>query len=581
MNRPWIRTALVLVLFAAVFLALAVGCYRLESATTDEPQHLVEGYVAWKLHDYRFGPEHPPFLRMWAALPLLSTPGIKVATNSPHWLNGAQYPFCHQFLFQDNDADSLLLHARFMIALLGVLLGVLVFCWARELFGFGPAAIVLGLYCAEPNLLAHSGLVTTDLGSTCFIFGAVYFAWRAARCLSLGNLTGLTVFFVLAQVSKYSGVLLGPILFVLLLLRALRASPWRSCFGQANLIGARTTRVLLTVSMMGGLLMASYVAYWAVYSFRYSPTPAGIEEGEFVMGGQAHRHFPQLMRLMQWVDEHHLLPNACAQGFASMATTTQGQIAYLLGKSSNGGWWYYFPLACLIKTPIALLLMAFIGLIVCAIQWKRLGPDLLFILGPPAVYFGVAMAGHLNIGLRHVLVVYPFVLLLAGWTIAALFASPVFSARSLVLTALCLGQVVEFVAVYPHCLAFFNVSVGGPPQGDKYLVDSNLDWGQGLKLLKRWMTEHHVRHINLSYFGTADPKYYGIDYTPLRGAPFFDLDRITHPRLPGYVVVSATHLRGAYFSDFGRNFYALLRERKPVVVLGYSIYVYWVEEPWW
>src|SRR5882724_6604469 len=98
-----------------------------------------------------------------------------------------------------NDADRLLYLARFMIVLLGVLLGVLLFCWTHERFGFWPAIIVLGLYTIEPNLLAHARLVTTDFGVTCFAFGTMYFLWRTARLLSAANLCGLAGFFVLAQ----------------------------------------------------------------------------------------------------------------------------------------------------------------------------------------------------------------------------------------------------------------------------------------------------------------------------------------------------------------------------------------------
>jgi len=576
MNRPWMRTALVLVVFATVFLALVVGCYRLESATMDEPEHLVDGYVALKLADFRMGPEHLPFLRMWAALPLMVGSDIKFATNSPYWLAGDEYPFAHQFLYRDNDADRLLFQARFMIALLGVLLGVLLFSWARELFGFWSALIVLGLYCTEPNLLAHSGLVTTDLGATCFIFGAVYFAWRIAREFGTGNLIGLTVFFVLAQISKYSALLLGPVLLTLLLVRALGAGPWEWRIGRPKLLTAWRPKVFLALLTIGVLLTLSYVAIWGCYAFRYAPSEAGVFA---VTAGAEHR--PHLMHFVQCVERHHLLPNASVQGLASLFAKQRP--AYLCGKVSLQGWWYYFPLAFLIKTPIALLVMSLVGLALSVVRWESDQRDVLFVVGPPVVYFGAAMASHLNIGLRHILMIYPFILLWAGWTIAALLApTPTrswFHWRRLVLVVLCMGQLAEFVAIYPHCLAFFNIAIGGPRHGADYLVDSNLDWGQDLKLLKRWMTEHHVRHINLSYFGHADPAYYGIEDTPLPGAPFFDQERIAAPRLPGYVAVSATNLRCSYTG--GRNLYAPLRKRKPVAILGYSIYVYWVEKPWW
>jgi Dolichyl-phosphate-mannose-protein mannosyltransferase len=583
MNRPWIRPALVLVIFAVTFLTLTVASYRRESATVDEPQHLVAGYIAWKLHDYRVAPEHPPLLRMWAALPLLGIPEIKLNTNSVYWLKGDQWRFCREFLFEDNDADRLLFRARFMITLLGVLLGILVFSWARELFGFWAATIVLGLYCTEPNLMAHSGLVTTDLGATCFIFGTLYFAWRCARKLKVGNLIGLCAFFVLAQVSKYSALLLAPILLALLLMRALSAEPWP--LGKINRIATRTSKIVAVLLLVGGSLMISYAALWAVYGFRYAPTPAGAERAELVMTEEASHTLPRVTGFMQWIDERHLLPNACARGLASIAVNTKQRPVYLLGETRTGGWWYYFPLAFLIKTPVALLAMAVLGLALCIGHWKKEWTDSIFVVMPAAVYFFAAMAGQLNIGLRHILPVYPFVLLLAGRSAKALLPSPEVGLRtdwrSLVLAGLCLAQIAEFAAVYPHCLAFFNISVGGPRHGAEYLVDSNLDWGQDLKLLKQWMTKHQVRHVNLSYFGAAEPSYYGIEYTALPGAPYYDPQKITRPELPGYVAVSATNLRGAYLSDFAKNLYAPLQKRKPVAVLGYSIYVYWIERPWW
>ena len=582
MNRSSFRTALVLIVFGAVFLALVVGSYRRESATIDEPHHLVHGYAALRLHDYRIDPEHPPLVWMWAALPLLTMPEVHLDTSSVSWRIGDRWGVGHDFLFKDNDADRVLYRARFMIALLGMLLGVLVFFWARELFGFWPAVFALGLYCTEPNLLAHSGLVTNDVGVTCCIFGAVYFAWRLARQFNIGNLIGLSVFFALALVSKYSAALLVPILSVLLFARAVSSEPWPWNIGRQKLLAARGAKVLSATLALGLALGVAYVALWTVYGFRYVPTPPG--GGIFVMENKAYR-WPLLAQVTRWIDERHLLPNASAQGFALAAARLSGRQSYLCGQTSTEGWWYYFPVAILIKTPIALLLLAFAGLALCAVRWKTAGRDALFVLGPPGLYLGTAMASPLNIGLRHVLTIYPFILLLAGWAIAALLSESETPVRRLwrkaVLGSLCLVQLVELATIYPYCLAFFNASVGGARHGSEYLVDSNLDWGQGLKLLGRWMKDHQVHHVNLSYFGNGDPAYYGIAYTPLPGQSFLPGEPISAIRLPGYVAISATNLRGAYLNDFERNLYAPLRERKPVAVLGHSLYIYWVEKPWW
>jgi len=182
-----------------------------ESATVDEPQHLTAGYTALRTGDHRLDPEHPPFLRMWSALPLLAMPSARLDTNTVAWRTGEDWEFSHYFLYQLNNADALLYRARFMTVILGIVLGVLLFSWAHELFGFWTAAAVLALYCGEPNILAHSSLVTTDIGVVCFIFGALYFLWRATRALTWGNAAGLIAFFALGADLEILALLLAAI----------------------------------------------------------------------------------------------------------------------------------------------------------------------------------------------------------------------------------------------------------------------------------------------------------------------------------------------------------------------------------
>ena len=145
----------------------------------------------------------------------------------------------------------------------------------------------------------------------------------------------------------------------------------------------------------------------------------------------------------------------------------------------------------------------------------------------------------------------------------------------------CLAALLEFASICPHYLAFFNQFVGGPENGHRYMVDSNLDWGQDLKGLKKWMDQYQIHYINLSYFGTADPVYYGIRCTYLPGGPFYDDPLMRNPLLPGYVAISATNLRGVYFLEQARDVYKPLLNSQPVAVIGYSIYVYRVDQPWW
>jgi hypothetical protein len=586
MNRPWARTALLLCIFAAIFITLTVTSYRQKSATWDEPQHLIAGYNALKFHDYRTDPEHPPFLRMWAALPLLFQSNIKmdvsVIDQVPPvlWTGLLQFEFCHAFLYNLNDADRMLYAARFMIVLLGVLLGVLLFCWSRELFGFWPAVIVLGLYMTEPNILAHARLVTTDFGLICFAFGALYFLWRVGKKLSIPNLCGLIGFFTLAQISKFSALLLGPIVLALLVMRALHRDPWLVSIPKRHELATLGAKAKTASMIIVALAVASWLAIWASYRFRFLPSASPTWKLSSCTDPRMQPRAPGLARIVGWVDEHHLLPNAYVQGLFLTQAKSENRAAFLAGQYSTKGWWYFFPLAFSIKTPESIIALFLAGVCLCAIGRDHFLRDDLYALVPIAGFLAATMAANLNIGLRHILPIYPFVLLIAGKSVAVLWnaKSPLFRA---LLGALCLFAVVESAAIYPDYLAFFNQLIGGPRNGNKYLVDSNLDWGQDLKGLKRWMTRNNVQHINLSYFGTADPAYYKINYTPLPGAPFYAEQSAKMPVLPGLVAVSATNLRGVYFADSWRDFYSPLLKMKPVAVIGYSIYVYQVERPWW
>lgn len=572
-----VRMMAVLCAFAAVFTALTVGSYTQKSATVDEPQHLTAGYTALRLHDYRIDPEHPPFLRLWAALPLLAMSDVKFDTNSVAWQTGDDWEFSHHFLYQLNDADRLLYRARFMTVLLGIVLGVLIFRWANELFGFWTAVAALTLYGVEPNVLAHSSLVTTDLGVACFIFGALYFLWRATRMLTFGNTAGFIVFFALAQVSKFSALLLGPIVLVLLIVRVFCGSPWPCRFGKRWELGSLREKVITALALLVVLTLTSYAAVWAVYGFRYGPTTPSADLVRLQHHPEFLEHAGAAAVVAQWLDNHRWLPDAYAQGMILGQVKIQHRSAYFAGTFSRTGWWYYFPAAFLVKTPLTILLLFFCSVALLVKERARWKNDVAFLALPPAIFLGTAMTAHLNIGLRHILPIYPFVLLIAGVTLGEMRAKW----RAIALLAPVALASIELATVYPHCLAFFNRLIGGPGNGHWVLLDSNLDWGQDLKPLKSWMDAHHVERINLSYFGTADPAYYGIRCTHLLGAPSFAASQVTEPRLPGYVAVSVQNLHGVRLDERMRMFYAPLLDREPTAVIGYSIHLYWVETNWW
>jgi hypothetical protein len=571
----------VLLLFAGVFIALTISSYRQKSATVDEPNHLAAGYAALKLNDYHINPEHPPLLRMWAALPLLGMRGIDPNTNSVNWLPEERGLFSHEFLYEKNNADRLLYAARFMNVLLGVLLGAILFRWARALYGPGTAVVVLALYATEPNVLAHASVVTTDLGVACFIFIAVYFLWRLSQQLTMKNLVLTAAFLAIAQVSKFSALTLWPILFALLLVRVAGRSPWPCLVGVSRELRSRTGKALAAVSVVAAVFLVSFAAVWAAYGFRYAPSPKGSGLERLLTVPSVIERIPRFAKTLNWIDDHHLLPNACTQGFLLGEGLAQERRAYLLGKFSNVGWWYYFPIAFLIKTPVALLLLFFGGLTLIVTRWDARTDNDAFLLVPVAVYMLIAMATvNLNIGVRHILPVYPFVLLIAGKAVAWLWGSHGKLLRGGLL-ALCLFQAQETAFAYPNYIAFFNQFVGGPSNGYKYLADSNLDWGQDLKPLKKWMDNNGVSFVNLGYFGSADPVYYGIHCSYLPPRASFSEGRDDRLQLPGYVAVSVQYLLGVSEHLPNPSPYKKLLDSEPVAVIGQSIRVYWVDRSWW
>jgi len=526
MNRQGVRILIALSVFAVVFLALTVGSFTQKSATWDEPFPVTGGYAALKYGDYRWSADHPPLLKMWCALPLLAMPGVRFEvgaspiTNSVDWMFFRQMRDAAEFLYKQNDTERILYPARFMIALLGVLLGVLVFCWAYELFGFWPAVAALALYTVEPNLLAHAGLATTDFGIACFLFGAVYFLWRTTRKLTVWNVVGLSLFVALAAVSKFSAILLAPILGLLLLLRSWKKLP-----------------------LLALLAVVAYGAVWAVYGFRY---PASARFGDRIrLQHEAYirQRIPTTATILTVADNHRLLPNACIQGFLFNQAQMQQRSAFLAGRYSAKGWWYFFPVAFLIKTPIPLLVLFLAGLGLCVWRYREWLADGLFLLLPPAVFMGAAMLTRINIGLRHVLPVYPFVILLAAYA-AARLEIPF---RRIAVCVLIVIATAESLIVFPDYLAYFNFLVGGSRHGYKYLVDSNLDWGQDLKGLKRWLDRQQTSApVYLSYFGTAQPSYYRIEAKRLPGYHDFFGGAELMPLRGGIYCISATMLQCVY-----------------------------------
>jgi hypothetical protein len=252
-------------------------------------------------------------------------------------------------------------------------------------------------------------------------------------------------------------------------------------------------------------------------------------------------------------------PHAYFTGFDEMLRKTQqGHESYLLGMYSHTGWWYYFPVVFAVKTPIGLLL----ALIAALAAWKWRPKENVAILAiPAAAFFAISMISAVNIGVRHILPVYPMLCVLAAALITRL-------PRGRVIATACAAIVaIESASIHPDYLAFFNAAAGGPAAGPRYLLDSNIDWGQDAKKLRTWLRARNIPSVCMFYFGNAGVEFYGIPMEYLPRTNEVELRK----NLNCVAAISVTNLYGLYVPH---DAYAWLRDLKPTAKIGWSIYVY-------
>jgi Tfp pilus assembly protein PilF len=570
---------IVLPVFILVFSWISITSFQQKSPTVDEPVHLLSGYAALKWRDFRANPEHPPLAKALAAVPLLFLEIKDPRPSNPYWdLVPADTPkalhtvkVAAQMFFIDNDAETLFFYSKLMMIGVACLLGVFVYNWARDLFGLMGAIAAIFIYMLEPNILAHAQLVHTDLPFSLFFFISSYFFWRALCRLTIANLIFASIFFGLAVITKHAYVVLFLTWLILGLLRIFSSQPQEVSIGRIRQLSTRWSKAAALGAIFACALGAAYVLIWAVYGFSFHATPGGklalpIEK--------ALPQSPAIKTLVSFLTQYQLLPEAWIYGQLHVFTNLSRD-SYLLGQTSLGnGSWLYFPIAFGVKTPVPLLIL----LVVTVVLWVRANirpPAPLLV--PVLVYFSLAVWSGINIGLRHILPIYPFLIVLLGGTAAVLWQS---SARIQQGAVALLGAwyLMSTLTTFPNYLAFFNELVGGSKNGHKILLDSNLDWGQDLKGLKRWMDNNDVKKIQFLYFGFHDaaaPRRYGIDALHLPGS-WVDAKDIATEKLPlpNFLAVSTNHLYGYSGQGGDLDFVRTLRHVHPVAAIGYSIKVY-------
>jgi hypothetical protein len=568
-------------LLVFVFL-VALFSMKDDSLTMDEVAHLPAGYAYLTQKDMRLNPEHPPLLKDLAALPLLFIKGINFPAEIKDWkedING-QWGFGFNFLYNSgNPADKIIFWSRIPMILILILLGFYIFKWARELFGPKVACLALFLFSFSPTFLAHGRLVTTDVGAAAGVFIATYYFLHALKKPSKKNIIFAGIAFGLAELFKFSVILLIPFFIFLALIW------WLTQLGKLK----ETLKILISVFIIG------YILIWPVYQYHVLnyPPERQARDTEFLLGSTP---FPKVREILVWASTKPIL-RAYAHYGLGLALVFQraagGHTTYFLGEVSAAGWKNYFPVVYSIKEPLAFQILTLIALLYAAWlikrpfwqnTFKRLRDwiknhfsefAMLTFIG---LYWLTSLTSNLNIGVRHLLPAFPFTILLVSAMTITFLKAPFLKLKYALLGILILWQVVSVLSIYPHFLAYFNELAGGPNQGYIYTVNSNLDWGQDLKRLKDWVDENKIDKIYVDYFGGGDAKYYLKEkYAPWWGTR----DSKEFPK-GNYLAVSATFLQGGRGEpvvgfDQPYGYYRWLDKYQPITKIGYSIFVYYIE----
>lgn len=576
-------------------LTVEVASLRGESQTIDEGVHLTAGFSYWKTHDFRMNPEHPPLVKLVASVPLLFTqiqfPVDRAAWNAPNeWL------YAKAMLYRNTlPPETILLLGRLAVLPFGLSLGLLIALWSKRLWGAVGGILSLIIFAFDPNMVANARYVTTDVGVTFFFVLTIYFFERLLQHLTRRNYLWFALSFAFANVTKFSAVLLWPIVFAL----------WGIKYWSANHQERSTLRLGNAARGAAGLLVATFLVAWAIYGFQvqrplddrelsalYESTAwsqQNLETKTPLVQAFFHVTDPVTKSGKALKQFFSTVPIPAYSFFRGLSDVTQhdfgGHAAYLLGMNSRSGWWYYFPVAFLVKTPLATLLLVFLSLMLMIrlfigrifAYWhreKRVAPSCasaihsidfhyIALIVSPGLYFLFSMTSNINLGVRHLLPMYPFLFILAGnlatvrfqrhqW---AWYASISGMLATLVFTSL---------MAFPHYLSYFSDLVGGSRNGIRYLIDSNLDWGQELKRLGTYVDSHHIPFVYIAYFGQTPLETYLKDFRYLPQTN--ENGKIA--QLDGWAAISASALM------LDDPDYSWLRKLSPAATIGDAIYIY-------
>lgn len=483
------------------------------SAVVDEPYHISRGAGLVFFHDFTFAVSHPPLINFLNALPLLSISDLKLPDSTLVFKSRTMDPSDRrkafaQILLQELNTDTrkIINRARIPTMFLSAIFAWLVFIWAKQLFGEKAGLVALFLYCIDPNIMAHSNLATNDLGASLFILLSIYLFLNLLKHPNALNLALASLFLGLAQLTKFTAILLYPLFIILWLLNLLINKKQGKSF---SCLTIHPPQLYISIYSLAIIFALSLVIIWAGYGFQQN-----LKWNFLYLYRSPICELPQLTaqlkcRLVTILATIPIPPRTFYYGLARtlLLTEQHENLLFFLGKTSQTGWWYYYPVLFLIKTPIPVLILFSLALL----NWKKFQTQntlhKTFIITPIIWFFLCFLIfNRKEIGIRHIILVYPLSFILISGIIASFFNSV---RKKMFLSILFLWLAISSLLSFPDYLTYFNEAVLRSRGGLKISVLGE-DWGQGIMALAQYQKKYKLYPLYYQPYGIFNPESYGL-----------------------------------------------------------------------
>ena len=564
LRRHVYTTCLRIIPFAilVVFFTVCVLSQREKSVTVDEFAHFPAGIFNLTMRDWRMDNESPPLVKCLPGGVTANLTNPIIPRIPPDVLPNA-WNYGYRFMYENFPRYiDIITWGRVVIIIVSCIGGWLVYRFGERLFGQWGGIVSLLLYAANPNIIAHAQLVTIDAGASVFFLVSVFLFWKFLGRMNVPSAITAGIGLGVAELSKFTALILIPVMLAIVLITAARQEKHTDDNPEGN------CRTFLSSLCLFCLVLAICIVTINT-GYLFSGTFFTLDD---------HIFSSDVMKWLAATPIRHIpvpLPVDYVSGFDIQMAISQGNnpfyMGYLMGEHSMTGWWYYYPVSLFVKNPEVI--WGFAALSFWA--WFKIVPRLplrtwLCLWGIPFVFIAYfSIFTNTPIGIRFLLPIFALLFIAFGGIVR-------FIAMKQLMGKVLLGMML-FVyclpafAIFPDYLSYFNSASGGPQNGHRWLIDSNIDWGQDLPALKRYMTDNGVTTIKLGYFGRVDPRIYGIDYTLADRQIGEGLHAISVNFLVGrpYYLLAEGTLR---YIDF--DYYAAYRSLVPITVLGNTIFIF-------